>query len=341
MNPKWLWIPLILLLFLGPVSADEEVTVEYVIGQTYWHGKGELIADNLSQEFTLHKNGNTIVSYSTDAKVVNVSDDSIEFRSDTGYNKLHVLFLTPKPGGHGLWDIRFMPPNVTGEPDVKLKIEGAERIVYLNGPVWLEGQNIYEEGDFKVVELKDQNEIELKYLTERAYNFALGALITFSVVLIVLLATLGVILRKREEIKQKIKDLGKNDLLFLSGLCLVIFFLIIRNPYYSSITNTIILWMGVSSIIISLAPDYLGSEVLKKQKDTAYIRYLIEIVTKIEENIIKVSRTAGAVLIILAAFLVLIGSTFYEVAVGFSYGAFARYLLETKYYDLNSKDQDI
>lgn len=196
---KWLLGILLISLSLIPVSADEEITVEYING---WYGKGELVADNLSQEFVLHKNGNTIVSYATDARIINVSDGSIEFKSDGGSNELHALFLAPKSSGYGLRSIEFKPPNVAGEQDIRMEIEDAKRIVYLNGPVWLEGESIHQDGESKFINLYNDERIEIKYLTKKAaYVFY-----TISSTFIFTIFVLGLVFFKRETYKQKIRN---------------------------------------------------------------------------------------------------------------------------------------
>lgn len=198
---KWLLGILLVLLFLAPVSADEEVTVEYIMERTYWHGKGELIADNLSKKFVLHTNGNTIVSYATDARIVNVNDDSIEFKSNDSKNELHVLFLTSKPSELGLWSIELMPPSVTGEQDIKVKIEMDDicRIVYLNGPLLYEGLyeggNIYQEGQNKVIEVDSNDKVSIIYLT--GFLRAMGASVF-------ILFLLGFVFFRRRTISEKI-----------------------------------------------------------------------------------------------------------------------------------------
>jgi len=201
---------ILLLMFLMPVYADEEVRIEYRrehIGDIYgfWHGQGELTTTDLGKSFELNTNGNVIVSYATDADIASIKADSIEFISKHDKNQLHVLFMTSKPDGHGIVTLKFSTPYISEEHKeqrVKIKIENAERILYLNGPVFIEKNGIYSEGEFKVIELETtQKDFKIIYVTKRAYNI-------FSTLLgtsIFTLFLLGMIFFERKTINQKIR----------------------------------------------------------------------------------------------------------------------------------------
>jgi len=201
---------ILLLTFLTPVYADEEVCIEYLQGDIgdvhrFWHGQGELVVTDLGKSFELNTNGNEIVSYATDADIVSINVDSINFISKYGNNQLHVLFMTSQPEGHGIFTLKFSTPHVSeehGEQRIKIKIENAERILYLNGPIFIEKNGVYSEGKFKVIELETtQKDFKIIYVTKLAYNI-------FSTLLgtsIFTLFLLGVIFFRRRTINQKIR----------------------------------------------------------------------------------------------------------------------------------------
>ena len=200
---------ILLSMFLTPVYADEEICVEYIQGNIgdvhrFWHGHGELIATDLGKKFELNTNGNEIVSYATDADIVSTNADSINFISKHDENQLHVLFMTSKPEGYGIFTLKFSTPfsEEHEEQRIKIKIENAERILYLNGPIFIEKKGIYSEGKFKVIELETtQKDFKIISVTKRAYNI-------FSTLLgtsIFTLFLLGVIFFRRRTINQKIR----------------------------------------------------------------------------------------------------------------------------------------
>jgi hypothetical protein len=206
---------ILLLMFLTPVYADEEVCIEYLQGDIgdihrFWHGQGELIATDLGKSFELNTNGNEIVSYATDADIVSINADSIKFISKYDNNQLHMLFMTQKPEGHGILTLKFSTPYISGEykeQRVKIKIENAERILYLNGPVFIEKKGIYSEGKFKVIEVeKTQKDFKIIYVTKLAYTI-FSTLVGTSIFTLFLL---GVIFFRRKTINQKIRRNMKN-----------------------------------------------------------------------------------------------------------------------------------
>lgn len=199
-----------LLMFLTPVYADEEVCIEYLQGNIgdvhrFWHGQGELVATDLGKRFELTTNGNEIVSYATDADIASINANSIKFISKYDNNQLHVLFMTQKPGGHGMFTSKFSTPYVSGEHEeqrVKIKIENAERILDLNGFLFIEKNGIYSEGKFKVIELETtQKDFKILYVTKFAYNI-FSTLVGTSIFTLFLF---GIIFFRRKTINQKLR----------------------------------------------------------------------------------------------------------------------------------------
>ncbi|HII00966.1 TPA: hypothetical protein HA351_04695 [Methanosarcinaceae archaeon] len=159
-------------------SASEDISINYYqadIGDVnrYWYGEGEIFVTDLGNSFELYKNGNEIISYASEADVVNVSEENIRFLADKDENELHALFMSPKPGGHGLFTLEFSNPYVSenGKKNITISIENAERVLYLNGPVFFEKENIYSEGNFKIIRLEtSQKDFKVIYMTELAYG---------------------------------------------------------------------------------------------------------------------------------------------------------------------------
>ncbi len=64
--------------------------------------------------------------------------------------------------------------------------------------------------------------------------------------------------RSREE---EGSGLSGNDFLFLIGLGLLIFYLVLNLPYTPSVAHIgLLFWMSVSMLFLSMAPDYLNEE---------------------------------------------------------------------------------
>ncbi len=200
----------ILLSMMIPVaSASEDISINYYqadIGDVnrYWYGEGEILVTDLGYSFELNKNGNEIISYASEANAVNVSEEKILFLNDKDENELHALFMSPKPEGHGLFTLEFSNPYVSenGKQNVIVSIENAKRILYLNGPVFYENENIYSEGNFKIIRLEtSQKDFKLIYVTELAYGLfsSIIGILVFGFVLFVLM------ILRRKAITNKMK----------------------------------------------------------------------------------------------------------------------------------------
>lgn len=169
---------ILLSMMISVASASEDISINYYqadIGDVnrYWYGEGEIFVTDLGNSFELYKNGNEIISYASEANVVNVSEEQIRFLADKDENELHALFMSPKPGGHGLFTLEFSNPYVSenGKKNITISIENAERVLYLNGPVFFEKENIYSEGNFKIIQLEtSQKDFKVIYMTELAYG---------------------------------------------------------------------------------------------------------------------------------------------------------------------------
>ncbi|MCQ1536900.1 hypothetical protein FTO70_14710 [Methanosarcina sp. KYL-1] len=209
---------ILLSMMISAASASENISINYYqedIGDVnrYWYGEGEIFATDLGNSFELYKNGNDIVSYTSDAAVINVSEERIQFLAAKNGNELHALFMSPGPEGHGLFTLEFSNPRVSekGKQNVTISIENAEKVLYLNGPVLLENENIYSEGDFKVIQLEtSQNNIKIIYLTKLAYGLfsSIIGISLFGFVLFVLM-----ILRRRTikiKINRRLQALIRN-----------------------------------------------------------------------------------------------------------------------------------
>ncbi|WP_440956355.1 hypothetical protein ACSAZK_05345 [Methanosarcina sp. Mfa9] len=165
-------------MMISVASASEDISINYYqadIGDVnrYWYGEGEIFVTDLGNSFELYKNGNEIISYASEANVVNVSEENIRFLADKDENELHALFMSQKPGGHGLFTLEFSNPYVSenGKKNITISIENAERVLYLNGPVFFERENIYSEGNFKIIQLEtSQKDFKIIYMTELAYG---------------------------------------------------------------------------------------------------------------------------------------------------------------------------
>lgn len=210
----------ILLSMMIPVaSASEDISINYYqadIGDVnrYWYGEGEILVTDLGYSFELNKNGNEIISYASEANAVNVSEEKILFLNDKDENELHALFMSPKPEGHGLFTLEFSNPYVSenGKQNVIVSIENAERILYLNGPVFFENENIYSEGNFKVIQLEtSQKDFKIIYITELAYGLfsSIIGISVFGFVLFILM-----ILRRKavtNKMKKRLQALIRNS----------------------------------------------------------------------------------------------------------------------------------
>lgn len=201
---------LILLGMIIPAtSASEDISINYYqadIGDVnrYWYGEGEIFVTDLGNSFELYKNGNEIISYASEADAVNVSEEKIRFLADKDENELHALFMSPKPGGHGLFTLEFSNPYVSenGKKNITISIENAERVLYLNGPVFFEKENIYSEGNFKILRLEtSQKDFKIIYMTELAYGLfsSIIGISVFGFVLFVLM------ILRRKAITNKMK----------------------------------------------------------------------------------------------------------------------------------------
>lgn len=203
---------------VSAVNASEDITIEYKqvdIGDVnrYWYGQGELTVTDLEKSFVLENSGNEIVSYATNAIITNISDDKMEFLSDEDENQLQALFMTQKPEGHGLFTLDFSAPYVSKNEsrNITIRIENAERILYLNGPIFFEKNNIYSEGNSKIIQFNTSSkDLKVIYLTKLAYGI-FSSLIGISIFGFILF--LMILLRRKtisQVMKFKLRELSKS-----------------------------------------------------------------------------------------------------------------------------------
>ncbi|MEZ5335173.1 MAG: hypothetical protein R2741_08040 [Methanolobus sp.] len=160
-----------------PSSAYEEITIEYRQADIdnvnrYWYGQGELSVTNPEKPFTLHNNGNKIISFSSTAALAEINEENMVFDSANDHNHLEALFLSQKPFGHGVFTLELTAPYVSDMSDkhVTLKIQNAEKIIYLNKPVFFEGSNTRTEGSYKIIEISNPEKyVKLMFVTNLAY----------------------------------------------------------------------------------------------------------------------------------------------------------------------------
>lgn len=95
-----LLIFLIFLISIPQTSASEDIVIEYHranlegVGR-YWFGQGELSASNLENPFTLRANGNEIISYSSNATLISLTENEIQFSSTEATNNHAHALLWP------------------------------------------------------------------------------------------------------------------------------------------------------------------------------------------------------------------------------------------------------
>lgn len=170
-----IWI----LFFVVQVSAYEETKITYQVGPVvdrweYWNGQGEFIASNISDTYSLHLNGNHVISYATNAENVYIKPDTIEINASSQDNSLELLFYTPKPEGSGIFRANFSLPYVSEESierNVRIEIENGSQVLYLNGPVFFEDDRFSTIGVQKIINLTTtEPEVSLMFLTKTTFN---------------------------------------------------------------------------------------------------------------------------------------------------------------------------
>lgn len=131
-------------------------------------------------------------------------------------------------------------------------------------------------------------------------------------------------------------DIAGEDFLFLLGLSLFILFLVLAHPSTPSVSHqTIIFWMSVALLFLSMAPDYLNRQVamdwLNEYRSTRFEVFYRRIWTIAENSDRYFSSDKFFILGVLLTILA-IGALFYtgeiqEWIFGISYGVFMRALL--------------
>lgn len=205
---------LILLLLITPVNAGEQITITYLhtdVGHElqhfrYWYGQGEFDASNLGTTYTLHLNGNELISYSGDGEITGYHPDYLEFRSPAPGGKLHALFSAPMPEYNRWYTAHLSIPYISEDPvtrDVQIRIENAERILYLNGPVLFEDRRFSTDGSMKVIDLTTtKTDFTIIYITDFAADIfsTLAGLAFFTLIL------LGLVFYRRREIFPVVRE---------------------------------------------------------------------------------------------------------------------------------------
>ncbi|WP_406657582.1 hypothetical protein V7O62_03225 [Methanolobus sp. ZRKC2] len=201
----------LLFVILTPCSsAYEEINIEYHqadIGDVnrYWYGQGELSVLDTGKTFTLHTNGNDIVSYTTNAGLTDLTEEEMEFSSTYKQNYLTALFLSQKPSGHGVFTLELDVPYVSGNSSkhVTLAIENAERVIYLNGPVYFEKTDIRSEENYKIIEIENpENGVKIIFITKLAYGILTG----FAGISLFGLSLLVLLLLRRKVVLKTMKE---------------------------------------------------------------------------------------------------------------------------------------
>ncbi|MEZ5335179.1 MAG: hypothetical protein R2741_08070 [Methanolobus sp.] len=142
----------------------------------------------------MHTNNNEILSFSTDATLTKLTADSICFDSESEQSVFNSLFISEKPSGHGIFKLELELPYISDQSDkhITLAIENAEKVIYLNGPLYFESSNIRTEENYKIINIdKPEDKINLIFITELAYGylnfFVVISLFTFLLLILTIL----------------------------------------------------------------------------------------------------------------------------------------------------------
>jgi|GEM_PF-2587120 len=151
---------IVLLIAIHPVLADE-IYVKFREAKIsngefrYWYGEGEL-RSGYSGVAELNEGDATIISYSG-------------FEVDNGSiiaTNPEILFLLPKPSGHGIYKVKFTLPSISGGPaKLTIDIQNGKMILFSNVDFKVEDYGKY----LRLHAVTDSRHISFYFVTELAY----------------------------------------------------------------------------------------------------------------------------------------------------------------------------
>lgn len=151
---------LILLIVIQPVLADE-IYVKFREAKIpngefrYWHGEGELRSD-YSGVAELNEGDATIISYS-----------GLEIKNGYVFAvNPEILFLLPKPSGHGIYKVDFTLPSISDEAaELTIDIQNGKMVLFSNVNFEVEDYGGY----LRLRTVTDSRHISFYFVTELAY----------------------------------------------------------------------------------------------------------------------------------------------------------------------------
>lgn len=187
----------LILLFLSPLATiADEIHIIYepakIDGESrYWYGKG-LLTSEVKEKFSLDIGDVEIISFAG-AIPTKKEGNKIDFM---GVDKeFQCAFLSPKPKGHGLYRIAFKLPKMGNNTDVRIEIDGGEKIFLSNIDF-----NSHKEESYLVLEAKT-NQMNLNFVCITKLTYMLLA-DTFAGGIFILVL-IGYTAFRRKQIKEK------------------------------------------------------------------------------------------------------------------------------------------
>jgi len=179
----------------------DDITITYSparIGEEsgYWYGRGSF-SSRVGENFSLDLGDTEIVSFSSGFTPIKREGQKVYLVNPENKN-FEALFSTPRPGGHGLYKVSFLLPEVNEEKNLKIRINQADKVLFSNINF-----TSHKEGGYLVLEAKtSEKNLNFRFLTKLAYMvFAdtVGAGV-FTLIL------LGYVSVRRKKIKEVIKS---------------------------------------------------------------------------------------------------------------------------------------
>lgn len=165
----------------------------------YWYGKG-LLTSEVKEKFSLDIGDVEIISFAGAIPTKKVGNKIDFMRVD---EEFQCAFLSLKPKGHGLYRIAFKLPKIGSNTNVRIEIEGGEKIFLSNIDF-----NCHKEGSYLILEAKtDQRNLNFVCITKLTYmlladTFAGG---------IFILVLIGYVAFRRKEIRKNIRSRLKSS----------------------------------------------------------------------------------------------------------------------------------
>ncbi|MBO8180433.1 MAG: hypothetical protein H0Z19_08145 [Archaeoglobus sp.] len=157
---RFVLLILALLIAIQPALADE-IHVKFREAKIpngefrYWYGEGEL-RSNYSGVAELREGDATIISYSG----LEIENGSV-FAANP-----EILFLLPKPSGHGIYKVDFTLPSISGGPaELTIDIQNGKMILFSNVDFEVEDYGEY----LRLHAVTDSRHVSFYFVTELAY----------------------------------------------------------------------------------------------------------------------------------------------------------------------------